>query len=74
MVQYYSLEEAYEALRSFEILGIDKPDIRGATCESVLEKLGSSSSAPKDLFYALKVNSILKCEVNKEVFEVLLSF
>ncbi|KAK9945052.1 hypothetical protein M0R45_010584 [Rubus argutus] len=64
-----SLEEAYEALRSFEILGIDKPDIRGASGESVLDKLGSSSSAPKDLFYALKVNSILKCEVNKEVFE-----
>lgn len=73
LVKYYSLEEAYEALRSFEVLGIDKPDVRGATCKSVVEKLGSSASAPKDLFYALKVNGILKCEVKKEVFKVVLS-
>ncbi|VVA25970.1 PREDICTED: dolichyl-diphosphooligosaccharide-- [Prunus dulcis] len=65
-----SLEEAYEALRSFEILGIDKKsDIRTAICQSVVDKLGSSSSAPKDLFYALKVNSILKCKVNDKIFE-----
>ncbi|KAM1764976.1 hypothetical protein ACFX11_004162 [Malus domestica] len=65
-----SLEEAYEALRSFEVLGINKKsDIRTATCQSVVEKLRSSSSAPKDLFYALKVNGILECEVTNEVFE-----
>ncbi|TQD79349.1 hypothetical protein C1H46_035088 [Malus baccata] len=65
-----SLEEAYEALRSFEVLGINKKsDIRTATCQSVVEKLRSSSSAPKDLFYALKVNGILECEVINEVFE-----
>ncbi|KAL5561928.1 hypothetical protein UlMin_031675 [Ulmus minor] len=65
-----SLEEAYGALRSFEVLGIDKkPDIKTGTCHSVLETLGSSSSSPKDLFYALKVNSILKCKVKEEVFE-----
>lgn len=65
-----SLEEAYEALRSFEILGIDKkPDISTATCHSVLETLGSSSSSLKDLFHALRVNGILKCKVKEEVFE-----
>ncbi|KAM1570624.1 hypothetical protein ACFX10_035601 [Malus domestica] len=67
---YGSLEEAYEALRSFEVLGINKKsDIRAATCQSVVDKLGSSSSAPKDLFFALKVNSILDCEVKNEVLE-----
>ncbi|KAM1791851.1 hypothetical protein ACFX12_035766 [Malus domestica] len=67
---YGSLEEAYEALRSFEVIGINKKsDIRAATCQSVVDKLGSSSSAPKDLFFALKVNSILDCEVKNEVLE-----
>lgn len=69
-----SLEEAYEALRSFEILGIDKkPDIKSITCHSVVETLGSSSSSPKDLFHALRVNGILKCEFKEELFEVFLN-
>lgn len=69
-----SLTETYEALRTFEVLGIDKKtDINTAACQSVLETLGSSSSALKDLFYALKVNGILKCEIKKDVFEVLFS-
>ena len=67
-----SLEEAFEALRSFEILGIDKkPDISSATCVSVLETLESLSSS-KDLFHALRVNGILKCKVKEENFEVFL--
>ncbi|XP_009336135.2 dolichyl-diphosphooligosaccharide--protein glycosyltransferase subunit 2 isoform X1 [Pyrus x bretschneideri] len=67
---YGSLEEAYEALRSLEVLRINKKsDIHAATCQSVVDKLGSSSSAPKDLFFALKVNSILDCEVKNEVLE-----
>lgn len=67
-----SLEETYEALRTFEVLGIDKKsDIDTAACQSVLEILGSPSSALKDLFYALKVNGILKCDIEKDVFEVL---
>ncbi|EXB88375.1 Dolichyl-diphosphooligosaccharide--protein glycosyltransferase subunit 2 [Morus notabilis] len=69
-----SLEEAYGALRSFEILGIDKkPDISSATCDSVLETLGSSSSSPKDLFHALRVNGILKCNVKEDAFESVVS-
>lgn len=68
-----SLEETYEALRTFEILGIDKKhDISAATCPNVTEKLGSSSSlTPKDLFDALRVSGALSCKVNDEVFEVL---
>ncbi|KAF4358172.1 hypothetical protein F8388_009455 [Cannabis sativa] len=65
-----SLEEAYEALRSFEILGVDKEaDIKSATCRSVIETLGSSSPSPKDLFHALRVNGILKCEVKDQLFK-----
>ncbi|PSR89797.1 Dolichyl-diphosphooligosaccharide--protein glycosyltransferase subunit 2 like [Actinidia chinensis var. chinensis] len=64
-----SLEEAYEALRTFEILGIGKElNIRVSACPSVVDTLGSSSSSLKDLFYALRVNVALKCEISEEVF------
>ncbi|KAK3407154.1 hypothetical protein EUGRSUZ_K03255 [Eucalyptus grandis] len=70
---FASLEEAYEALRTFEILGVEKKgDVSAATCPSVTSVLGSSS-APKELFYALKVNSILKCNVDDTSFEVVAS-
>ncbi|KAI5589879.1 hypothetical protein POPTR_005G226100v4 [Populus trichocarpa] len=65
-----SVEETYEELRTFEVLGIDKrSDISTAACQSVSEILGSSSSTLKDLFYALKVNGILKCDIKEDVFE-----
>ncbi|ESW34552.1 hypothetical protein PHAVU_001G162000 [Phaseolus vulgaris] len=66
---FSSLEEAYEALRVFEILAIgNKPDVSATACKKVVENLGSSSPV-KDLFYALKVNGILKCKVNADVFK-----
>lgn len=69
-----SLEETYEALRTFEVLGIEKqPDIRAASCASVVDTLSSSSSALKDLFQALRVNGILKCELNKKALAVCLN-
>uniref|UniRef100_A0A1J3GK09 Dolichyl-diphosphooligosaccharide--protein glycosyltransferase subunit 2 n=1 Tax=Noccaea caerulescens TaxID=107243 RepID=A0A1J3GK09_NOCCA len=65
---YKSLEEAYEALKTLEILGIDKKsDLSSATCENVVKVLGSSSSTLKDAFYALKVNGILKCKTGEDV-------
>ncbi|KAJ9176456.1 hypothetical protein P3X46_011765 [Hevea brasiliensis] len=71
---FRSLEETFEALRTFEVLGLDKkPDISLPSCRSVMETLGSSSSVSKDLFYALKVNGILKCEISEEVFEGVVS-
>ncbi|KAK3193519.1 hypothetical protein Dsin_024829 [Dipteronia sinensis] len=71
---FASLEETYEALRTFEILGINKkPDVSTATCGTVSKALSSSSSTPKDLFDALRVNSILKCKINAEVFEGIIS-
>ncbi|KAK2633691.1 hypothetical protein Ddye_016266 [Dipteronia dyeriana] len=71
---FASLEETYEALRTFEILGIiKKPDVSTAACGTMSKVLSSSSSTPKDLFVALRVNSILKCKINAEVFEGIIS-
>ncbi|KAH6811547.1 ribophorin II family protein [Perilla frutescens var. frutescens] len=64
-----SLEETYEALKTFEVLGIEKKnDLRTSSCTSVADTLRSTSSALKDFFYALRVNSILKCKLNSETF------
>ncbi|KAL2556926.1 Dolichyl-diphosphooligosaccharide--protein glycosyltransferase subunit 2 [Forsythia ovata] len=65
-----SLEETYEALRTFEVLGIEKKvDTRASTCATVVDTIGSPSSALKDLFHALRINGILKCELNDEAFK-----
>ncbi|KAH9785367.1 Dolichyl-diphosphooligosaccharide--protein glycosyltransferase subunit 2 [Citrus sinensis] len=70
----FSLEEAYEALRTFEVLGIEKTaELSKAICKSVLGTLESSSSTPKDLFHALGVNGILKCSSKEETFEGIIS-
>ncbi|KAG2719212.1 hypothetical protein I3760_03G257300 [Carya illinoinensis] len=69
-----SLEETYEALRTFGILGIQKkPHIGTGSCQSVSETLGSSSSTTKDLFFALKVNSILECKIDEAIFQEITS-
>jgi oligosaccharyltransferase complex subunit delta (ribophorin II) len=74
LLHVISLEDAYEALRVFEILAIQKKPLDTAdTCKKVLENLGSSSSSPlKDVFYALKVNGVLKCNVDAAIFKVLI--
>ncbi|PKI41131.1 hypothetical protein CRG98_038659, partial [Punica granatum] len=65
-----SLEETSEALQSFDILGIERrTNVRGSTCSSAVEVLGSSSSPVKDVFYALKVSSLLKCDVRQSQLE-----
>ncbi|OVA02379.1 Ribophorin II [Macleaya cordata] len=65
---FASLEETYEALRTFQILGLEKEAVLSPeTCTLVVKNLRSSSSNPKDLFYALRVNSILKCEVDADI-------
>ncbi|XVE72919.1 hypothetical protein DITRI_Ditri11bG0076500 [Diplodiscus trichospermus] len=64
---FESLEETYEALRIFEVLGIEKkPDLISTACRTISEIVGSSSSTSKDLFYALKVNSIAKCKISEK--------
>ncbi|OWM81502.1 hypothetical protein CDL15_Pgr007540 [Punica granatum] len=69
-----SLEETSEALQSFDILGIERrTNVRGSTCSSAVEVLGSSSSPVKDVFYALKVSSLLKCDVRQSQLEAIAS-
>lgn len=69
-----SLKETYEALRTFKVLGIGHQfDIKAKSCKSVVDTVGSPSSTLKDLFQALEVNGILKCELSKETFAVCLS-
>ncbi|KAG6434540.1 hypothetical protein SASPL_106178 [Salvia splendens] len=66
---YGSLEETYEALKTFKVLGIEKKhDITTSSCASVAHTLKSTSLASKDYFQALRVNSILKCDLNSEAF------
>ncbi|KAK7335448.1 hypothetical protein VNO80_27292 [Phaseolus coccineus] len=57
-------------LRVFEIIGFEekKNHVSGKTCQKVLENLDSASPL-KDLFYALKVNNILKCDVIREALK-----
>ncbi|XP_021279531.1 dolichyl-diphosphooligosaccharide--protein glycosyltransferase subunit 2 isoform X1 [Herrania umbratica] len=72
---FKSLEETYEALRTFEVLGIEKkPDVTATACRSISETLGSLTSTPKDLFYALKANSIVKCKINEKTSEFFFFF
>ncbi|XVF32375.1 hypothetical protein REPUB_Repub17cG0076600 [Reevesia pubescens] len=62
---FKTLEETYEALRTFQILGIEKkPDVTATACRSISETVGSSSSTPQDIFYALKANIIVECKIN----------
>ena len=75
VIDLTSLEETYEALRTFEVLGIEKkPDVTATACRSISETVGSSSSTPKDLFYALKAYSIAECKINEKASLVLLEF
>ncbi|KAF9609813.1 hypothetical protein IFM89_018667 [Coptis chinensis] len=59
-----SLEETYEALRTFQVLGIETDvDLTTGTCPLILKAFQSPSSSLKDLFYALRVNQPLNCQL-----------
>ncbi|GMI66434.1 HAPLESS 6, RIBOPHORIN II [Hibiscus trionum] len=67
---FKSLEETYEALRTFDVLGIEKkPNVTATACHLISKAAGSSSSTPKDLFYALKASSIAKCKIEDKAFQ-----
>ncbi|KAK9035365.1 hypothetical protein V6N11_077407 [Hibiscus sabdariffa] len=71
---FNSLEETYEALRTFDILGIEKkPNVITAACHLISNAVGSSSSTTKELFYALKANNIAKCKINDKAFQGILT-
>ncbi|PWA35716.1 myosin heavy chain-related protein [Artemisia annua] len=63
-----SLEEAYGALRTFKVLGIEKKP-EDTTCKSVVDTLSSASSNSKDLYHALRVNGLLKCKTSTAALE-----
>ncbi|KAJ1698089.1 hypothetical protein LUZ63_006601 [Rhynchospora breviuscula] len=65
-----SLEETYEALRSFQILGVDRSGAKfEGTCKTVSEKLSSPTSTTKDLYHALKITAILGCQTESIEFD-----
>ncbi|XP_042387173.1 dolichyl-diphosphooligosaccharide--protein glycosyltransferase subunit 2-like [Zingiber officinale] len=67
---FQSLEETYEALRTFQILGVGNfSDIGPATCPVIIDNLTSPASSPKDLFDAIRVNSILECQIGSQTFK-----
>ncbi|KAD3068558.1 hypothetical protein E3N88_36438 [Mikania micrantha] len=69
-----SLEEAYEALRTFKVLGIEtKPVGKDHTCNSVVDTLSLTPSNSRDLYYALRVNGLLKCSISKEALAGVIS-
>ncbi|KAK8658613.1 hypothetical protein V6N13_036816 [Hibiscus sabdariffa] len=71
---FESLEETYEALRTFQVLGMEKkPDVTAAACRFISETVGSSSSTPKDLLYALKANSIAECKIHEKASKGIIS-
>ncbi|GAB4861997.1 proteasome regulatory particle base subunit [Ancistrocladus abbreviatus] len=66
---FKSLEEAYRALRTLQVLGIGKNEMSASTCSLIIDELKSPSTITKDLFYALKCNQILKCNSDGHTFQ-----
>ncbi|KAL9228815.1 hypothetical protein vseg_004353 [Gypsophila vaccaria] len=70
---FRSLEESYEALRTFEILGIENVDISTTTCPLIEKTIESSSASLRDVYFALKSNRILKCSIAAESYKAVSS-
>jgi oligosaccharyltransferase complex subunit delta (ribophorin II) len=65
------LERTYEAVRTFQILGLEKyKSVTGKACKFAAEKLASpASSATKDLFHAARISGVLGCSVDAGVYD-----
>lgn len=71
ILSWCSLEETYEALKTLKNLGLERPgDAKEKACPVVVEKLGSTSSSLKDLFQAVRVNSVVGCQIDAKTFAV----
>ncbi|XP_078154443.1 dolichyl-diphosphooligosaccharide--protein glycosyltransferase subunit 2-like [Carex rostrata] len=65
-----SLEETYEALRTFQVLGVERSgDKTEGICKTVSEKLSLPDSTTKDIFHALKIKGILGCSTELVDFD-----
>nr|CAB3475188.1 unnamed protein product [Digitaria exilis] len=69
------LESTYEAVKTFQILGLDKyKSVTGKACEFAAEKLASpASSSAKDLFHAVRISGVLGCSVDAGVYDVVVA-
>ncbi|KAG2593755.1 hypothetical protein PVAP13_5NG012606 [Panicum virgatum] len=64
------LERTYEAVRTFQILGLKYKSVTGEACKFAAEKLASpASSATKDLFHAARISGVLGCSVDAGVYD-----
>ncbi|CAL4972528.1 unnamed protein product [Urochloa decumbens] len=65
------LERTYEAVRTFQILGLEKyKSVTGKACEFAAEKLSSTASSDaKDLFHAARISGVLGCSVDAGVYD-----
>ncbi|CAO2172491.1 unnamed protein product [Urochloa humidicola] len=65
------LERTYEAVKTFQILGLEKyKSVTGKACEFAAEKLASPvSSDAKDLFHAARISGVLRCSVDAGVYD-----
>ncbi|KAK9757744.1 hypothetical protein RND81_01G183400 [Saponaria officinalis] len=70
---FKSLEESYEALRTFEILRIENVDISTTTRPLIEETVKSSYATLKDVYFALRSNQILKCSIDAESYKAISS-
>ncbi|KAL5222552.1 hypothetical protein ABZP36_027265 [Zizania latifolia] len=62
------LERTYEAVRTFQILGVEKD--KSLTCKLAATKLAPLSSSPaKDLFHAVRISGVLRCGVDSSVYD-----
>jgi hypothetical protein len=70
-----SLESTYEAVRTFQILGLENyKSLSGKACKFAAENLASPGSTTKDLFHAVRISGALGCAVDAGVYDVGASF
>ncbi|XP_031475648.1 dolichyl-diphosphooligosaccharide--protein glycosyltransferase subunit 2 [Nymphaea colorata] len=63
-------QEMYEALRTFQILGIEpNTETKQSSCHLLSESLDPSSAKIDELFYALKAKSIGHCQIGSAILE-----
>ncbi|ONM35254.1 Dolichyl-diphosphooligosaccharide--protein glycosyltransferase subunit 2 [Zea mays] len=64
------LESTYEAVRTFQILGLENyKSLSGKACKFAAENLASPGSTTKDLFHAVRISGALGCAVDAGVYD-----
>ncbi|KAF3773392.1 Dolichyl-diphosphooligosaccharide--protein glycosyltransferase subunit 2 [Nymphaea thermarum] len=68
--RWFLRREMYEALRTFQILGIEpNTETMQSSCHLLSESLDPSSAKIDELFYALKAKSIGHCQIGSAILE-----